>query len=229
MLTPEFERLSSDFRAIILDNRDAGENEPETKPYTIADMADDVAGLLRALGIQKAHVLGGSMGGLIAQEFALRHRDMLDRLILVSTAPMIDEPTATLPMSPPEDWWLEDPVERWRASLPHVAAPGFFDDKPDLLDREAERYRGNRITWAGRIRQVAACQFDFRDRLKEIDAPTLILHGDLDALIPIQAADLMASLIPNAKLRIIEGAGHVLFIEEPEETERSIREFLSSA
>jgi 3-oxoadipate enol-lactonase len=230
MLAPEFERLSSDFRVIILDNRDSGENEPETEPYTISDLADDVAGLLRALGIQHAHVLGGMWGGCIAQEFALRHADMLDRLVLVSTTPMTIEPNATLsPMPPPEDWWLEDPVERWRAELPLDTAPGYFDDKPELLDREAERYRGNRITWEGRMRQVAAGgHFDVRDRLHEIAAPTLVLHGDQDPYIPTLNAELIANSIPNARLRIIQGTGHLLFIEQPEEVDHTIREFLSA-
>jgi 3-oxoadipate enol-lactonase len=228
MLEPEFERLSSDFRVIIPDNRDAGENDPETEPYTISDIADDVAGLLRALGIQRAHVLGGMWGGCIAQEFALRHADMLDRLVLVSTTPVTSEPNATSsPMPPPEEWWMEDPVERWRAELPLDTAPGYFDDKPDLLDREAERYRGNRITWEGRMRQVAAGgQFDVRDRLHEITAPTLVLHGDQDPYIPVQNAELIANRIPNALLRIIRGAGHLLFIERPEEMEHTVRGFL---
>ena len=77
--------LSTQFQVILVDNRDAGRSSKAIQPYTIADMADDLAGLLDALGIQRSHLLGLSMGGMIAQEFALRHSDRLDRLVLAGT------------------------------------------------------------------------------------------------------------------------------------------------
>ena len=74
--------LSTQFQVVLVDNRDAGRSSRASHPYRIADMADDLAGLLDALGIQRSHLLGLSMGGMIAQEFALRHADRLDRLVL---------------------------------------------------------------------------------------------------------------------------------------------------
>jgi pimeloyl-ACP methyl ester carboxylesterase len=96
------------------------------------------------------------------------------------------------------------------------------------LEREAERYRGNRHTREGRARQVAAeQQYDVRDRLSEITVPTLVLHGAHDPLVAVRDSELIASSIPNARLQIIEGAGHLLFLERPDESDRMVREFVS--
>jgi pimeloyl-ACP methyl ester carboxylesterase len=217
------------FRVIAVDNRDAGDSPPESAPYSIADLADDVAGMLATLGIERAHVLGESMGGFIALELALRHPEMIDRLVLVSTAPAGVSAAPSAPLVPSRDGWIDDPVERWRAALPRAVAPGFFDTRPKLLDRLAETFRGNRQTWEGRARQFAAQErFDARDRLGAITAPTLIVHGDLDPLLPPSGARQLAEGIPGAQLMVVPGAGHVLRSERPDDVNRATRVFLTA-
>lgn len=221
--------FSDAYRVITLDNRDAGEGLPESAPYSIADLAEDVAGMLRAFEIERAHVLGESMGGFIALELALRHPEMIDRLVLVSTGPAGVSAAPTAPLVPARDTWIDDPVERWRVALPRAVAPGFFDTRPELLDRLAETFRGNSQTWEGRARQFAAQEhFDVRDRLGEITAPTLIVHGDLDPLLPPSGAEQLAEGIPDAQLMLVPGAGHVLRSECPDEMNRVMRMFLAA-
>lgn len=225
---PLASELESEFRVLTIDNRDAGEADDEISPYSIADMADDVAGFLDALGIEKVHVLGHSMGGFIALEFATRHPEKLDRLILVGTAAAAGRALGTDFLPPPREDWIDDPVERGKASMAAGYAPGFFDDKPSLLDTFAERTRGNRITWAGYGRQVAAInEHDVRDRLGEVTAPTLVIHGDVDPSLGVKGGELIADGIPGARMLVYEGVGHHPMREEPERFVRDVREFLN--
>jgi pimeloyl-ACP methyl ester carboxylesterase len=220
--------LSPHFRVITFDNRDAGENEPETTGYSIADLAGDAAGLLDALGVERAHVLGHSMGGFIALHLALDRPRLVDHLVLVGTSPVvgaaIGRPLALLS----ESEWVADPVERSRAAAPTSHAPGYFDTRPAELDEVAELARGNRMTLAGYNRQQTAMSetHDVRERLSQIDAPTLVIHGDLDALVPLGGGRLLAAGIPGARLVVYPGVGHVPQREAAEQFRRDLLGFL---
>lgn len=213
-----------------MDNRDAGENDPETDGYSIADMAGDVASFLDTLGVENAIVLGHSMGGFIALHLALDRPDLVDRLILVGTSPAAGAALGhPLPMTAPEEW-IADPVERTMANAPQGYAPGFFDGKEDLLRQVAERVRGNRITREGYNRQQAAISdtHDLRTRVSDIGVPTLVIHGDVDSLIPVRGGEVLQQLLPNARLVVYPGVGHYPHIENPEEFFRDVREFLNA-
>lgn len=215
-------------RVVTLDNRDAGESDPEQTPYTIADMAGDAAALLDTLGIARAHVLGHSMGVSIALSLALDYPERVDHLILASGRAADPPPPGGRTITPPaRATWIADPVERARARTAAVCAPGFFDTRPELLTALVEQERGNRITYEGVVRQIAAMRDTaHRPRLREIAVPTLVLHGDADPLVAVQHADTLAAGIPGAHKRIFAGVGHRPHIERTEEFNEAVREFL---
>jgi pimeloyl-ACP methyl ester carboxylesterase len=228
---PVAEALAAHVRVLRMDNRDAGENDPEAVAYTIADMAGDVAGFLDALGVTRASVLGHSMGGFIALHLALQRPDLVARLILVGTAPAAGAALGhPLPLTTPEEW-IPDPVERTLANAPQSYAPGFFDDNPALLREVAERVRHNRITLEGYNRQQTAISdtHDVRPRLKEITVPALIIHGDVDPLIPLRGGEVLAQHLPDARLLIYTGVGHNPHVERPDAFVQDVLAFIGVA
>jgi pimeloyl-ACP methyl ester carboxylesterase len=206
--------LGDTLRCLALDNRDAGENDPETAPYSIADMADDCAAFLSALDVANATVFGSSMGGFIALQLALRHPRVVERLVLVGTSPV----AGLQPMPPPDPAdWIADPLERARQRLRVTTAPGYFERFPERLEELALQTTRNRMTVEGYARQTRAINdtHDVRQQLGEISAPTLVVHGDLDPLIPLRAGEMLAQGIPNAQLEVRRGVGHLPHREEP--------------
>ena len=208
--------LSAAHRCVALDNRDAGESDAEPADYRIADMADDTAALLRALGVARAHVMGSSMGGFIAQHLALNYPYLVASLVLVGTTSV----TGLRAMAEPADAeWIADPLERARQRLRQTVAPGSLDARPERLEELAAQTRLNRMTRDGYARQVRAINtsHDTRARLREIRVPTLVVHGDVDPLVPLRAGELLAEGIPGARLAVLPGIGHIPHRETPDE------------
>jgi pimeloyl-ACP methyl ester carboxylesterase len=225
--------LSTEFQVVILDNRDVGRSSMASNPYTIADMADDLAGLLDALRIQQTHVLGLSMGAMIAQEFALRHGNRLDRLVLTgcSGAP------ARSAFDPIRSWsWVKanDAIGEtfvgeqftWLFSTAFLRNREAVQDTmallagnphpmtPDAYERQAQAY----------------LQFDSLDRLAGITAPTLVIVGEQDLLTPPWIAREVADAIPDARFEVIrgDGASHVVPIERPHDFNQLVSNFLAA-
>ncbi len=227
------EALTPRFRVVAMDNRDAGESEPETAYYGLADMAGDAVALLDALGIDNAHVLAHSTGGAIALHLALDNPTRVDRLVLVSPA-VRGEPghRAGEPLPPPDAWWVDDPVERTRRVLPLVVGPEYRARMSEAdVASIAALEQGNRTTWAGLIRQEAAAAGDEQllGRLAEIRAPTLVIHGDADVPVPLEQGQALATGITGARLVVLTGVGHRPWVERPEPTIGAILSFLSEA
>jgi pimeloyl-ACP methyl ester carboxylesterase len=224
--------LSTQFQVILVDNRDAGRSSKAIQPYTIADMADDLAGLLDALGIQRSHLLGLSMGGMIAQEFALQHSDRLDRLVLAGTGAA----PARSAVDPIQIWsWVKanDPTGEVFGGQQFVSlfSTAFLRDHEAVRDT-AELLASNPypMTPEAYGRQADAYrQFDALDRLAAITAPTLVVVGEQDLLTPPWIAREVAEAIPGARFEVIRGDGssHVVPIECPEEFNRLVSDFLS--
>jgi 3-oxoadipate enol-lactonase len=223
--------LSTRFGVIIFDNRDAGRSSRARRPYTIADMADDVAGLLDALDIRRTHLLGLSMGSMIGMEFALRHADRLDRLVLAGPA-AAPRRSAVDPISI-WNWvkatdasgavfgnqqltWLFSSafLRNHQATQDTVALlasnPNPVD--PEAYDRQAQAY----------------LHFDALDRLCRIKAPTLVIVGEQDLLTPPWVAREVAEGIPGARLEIVTGDGtsHVVPLERPDDFNQVVTNFL---
>jgi 3-oxoadipate enol-lactonase len=221
--------FARDYRVVTIDNRDAGDNEPETAPYTIADMAGDALALLDGLGIPRADVVGHSMGVAIALRLVLDHPDRVDRLILVSGAAAEPTPDGTArPVTPPSrDTWIADPRERARKRSVAVVGPGYFDTRPEQLETVVAQERDNRITYEGMVRQLQAMSGEFsRPDLGTISVPTLVIHGDHDPLVPLARGETLGTEIPGAHLIVLPGVGHRPFVERQDEFVRAVRGFL---
>ncbi|MGD9933079.1 MAG: alpha/beta fold hydrolase [Dehalococcoidia bacterium] len=222
--------LSRHFRVITYDNRGAGRSSAPDRPYSIPQMAADAVGLLDHLGIEKAHVLGFSMGGYIAQELVLANPGRVEKLILMSTAPGIDGYGRAVVRT-----WMD--VRRSNMSREHIVrntAPYLYS--PELLDDQArfERAVLNSVNNpyaqgdVGFLRQAdAILGFDAESRLGQVKAPTLVVCGADDTLVPLRNSEKLAKLIPGATLKTLSGA-HLGAIEYPSEYNDAFVEFLSA-
>ena len=224
--------LSKRFRVVIFDNRDAGRSSRASQQYSIGDMADDVAGILDALDISHTHLLSLSMGGMIGQEFALRHPNRLDRLVLsgVGAAP------ARSAFDPIRIWsWVkshDDTGEAfgaqqfvWLFSSSFLRNDAKVEQTTALLASNP-----NPVTPDAYARQATAyLQHDMLDRLSGIQAPTLVVGGEQDLLTPPWIVQEVASAIPGAELRMLrgDGASHLLPLERPVEFNQLVANFLS--
>jgi pimeloyl-ACP methyl ester carboxylesterase len=227
------------FRVIRFDNRDVGLSEsfdragrPNTwvqalrhglklglKPaYTLADMADDAAGVLQALGIASAHVCGASMGGMIAQHLARRHPARVRSLTLMMTssgAPSLPGPhwrLATLLLSRPRQPEVEaSVVEHYMKVYRSIGSPAYRPDPEELRQRVTASVRRS-YRPDGTARQFVAIGAD-GDRspwLGELRVPSVVVHGAADPLIPVPAAHDLAAKVAGAELDVIDGMGHDL-------------------
>ncbi len=219
------EPLSASRRVIAYDNRGSGRSTVTPGPYSTRQLAGDAVALLDALEIGRADVFGMSMGGMIAQEVALGWPERVRRLILGCThagvehaAPQPREAGRAFAMQT-DDW-----AERMRALAPFAFAPGVEEG---LLASFVAKKSGDVQDPAGYAAQIqAVLAHDTADRLDAITAPTLILTGDEDQVIPAASSDLLRERIPGARLETIAGTGHLFFIEAPEQTRSLIEDFL---
>jgi pimeloyl-ACP methyl ester carboxylesterase len=218
---------------IRFDNRDSGRStsltelgtlsvtkawnkELEDPPYLFSDMADDVAGLLDALGIAAAHVVGASLGGFVAQTLAIEHPDRVLSLASVMSSTgssQVGQPSPAameaLMTRPPDD--QEGYVEAIVAARRVIGSTGFDQDE-DWIRRTARLAHARGVNPDGTQRQLVAsiCSGSRHDRLGEIDVPTVVLHGSADPLIDISGGRATAAAIPGAELVEVEGWGHDL-------------------
>jgi len=224
--------LSQEYGVIAFDNRGTGRSDKPDIPYTIEMMARDAAGLLEALGIDAAHIYGVSMGGMIAQEFALRYPDKVIGLILGCTNcggrnSIMPDAEAMELLFDTERMKRLTPEQGARETLPFLCNQEFIDNNPDI----AEQYIAKTVAYVtplhGYIRQAGAImKHDTYERLPQIKAPTLVIAGAADRLVPVENSRILASRIPNAELVILENMGHFFSMEALEEANKAILDFL---
>jgi pimeloyl-ACP methyl ester carboxylesterase len=228
----DFCRALSQGRYVIrFDNRDVGESQwmegevdiaaimagdTSSAAYTLEDMADDSVGLLDALGLASAHVVGASLGGMIAQTIAIRHPQRVRTLTsIMSTTgePGVANPTpeaGAVLLSPPART-RDEAIERILEVREVIGSPGFPRDEEDIRDRAGRAWdRG--VNPAGFARQLAAvyASGDRTEALRSLDVPTLVVHGEDDPLIPVSGGRATAAAIPGAELWTVPGMGHDL-------------------
>jgi 3-oxoadipate enol-lactonase len=224
---PVADALAERFEVVLLDNRGIGESDAPSGPYTVAEMAGDVARVMDEAGLEQAHVVGTSLGGMIAQELALSAPERVVKLVLVCTTPggpnAAPMPDATVTLLA-EAASLE-PLVALRRFVENALAP---HPPKEIVERIlAHRVATAQPPAAWMAQAAAGAAFDAWDRLPEIAAPTLVVHGTADVVVAPANAALLAERIPSAGLEWFEGCGHLLFWEEPRRFVEVVGEFLA--
>jgi pimeloyl-ACP methyl ester carboxylesterase len=217
------------YRVIAFDNRGAGQTDAPDLPYTIPMMAEDTRMLMDALAIDQAHVIGVSMGGMIAQELTLNHPPRVRSLHLGCTFARPDRYASAR-----ADAWKEirthlSPEAALRAISLWLFAPATYNERPEFVEQVLQRALANpfRQSLTGFLRQrEAIAAHDTLDRLAAIRCPTLITVGEADILVPPRFSRQLAERIPDAALEILSGVGHVYFWERPDAFNKLCLDFL---
>ena len=223
---PVADRLAEGHEVVLFDNRGIGESDAPPGPYTVPELAADAAGVLDVAGIQSAHVLGTSLGGMVALQLALDRPERVRKLVLACTTPggngSAPMPEATVRL-----------MAEAQALTPDVALRRFVENAfgPELDVAKVERIMEHRLAtaqpqaaWAAQA--AAGASFDAWDRLGEIRAPTLVLTGDADNVVDARNSKLLAERIPSARLEVFQGSGHLFFWEQPQRFVELVTEFL---
>jgi len=225
--------LAEHFRVIAFDNRGAGRTDKPDGPYSVQMLAADTAGLLDALGIKRAAVMGHSMGGFVAQELVLSRPELVGRLIPSATnfggphhVPVTPEAMAVMMDR------SGDPVDVVKRGIAVACAPGFADAHPEVVEELVAYRLGNPVPPVQYQAQMAvglglmseeAC---FEHRLKGVRVPALILFGEHDRVVPPANAELMAEKLPDARVEILPDAGHMFPVEAPDAAVEAIVDFI---
>lgn len=220
---------SQHFQAVIFDNRGIGRSGSSDGDLTIADMAADTVGLMDALGIRRAHVMGLSLGGMIAQEVALQYPERVQGLVLACTH---CGRAHSVPASEEILTLFGEYIRTGSLTAAQKAQKCLFSEKtlkhaPEILERYVKISARFPASPAVMKRQYLAVQgHDTWDRLPGIQAPTLVITGEDDVLIPPENSRILAERIPGARLAIIKGGGHQFLIECAEEANNIVLGFL---
>lgn len=222
-------RMTRSFRVVVLDNRGVGRSDKPLRPFSTRTMADDVQAVLDHARIEKAHVFGMSLGGMIAMRFALRHPERVDRLVLGCTT-MGGRASKRVPLTSLAKL-LAAGTMRFADALeftaPIVVSPEFLQDRDDIVPAWRAIATSEPVTLAASALQLlAAAEHDMHREVHQIQARTLVITGDADRLIPAENSHRLAKAIPNAELVILPGAGHDFTTEQPEQSARELERFL---
>ncbi len=214
---PFLRELEREFDVIAYDNRGIGESDPVTGPFTIEDLAGDALGLLDALDVPNAHVLGISMGGMTAQALALRAPERVRTLTIGCS--YCGGPDATLApvetMTKLSEGMLSgDRETALRTGWECNVSPAFQTEEHYAAFREVGMQAPAALPVI-MLQMQAIAAFDVSARLPTLERPTLVIHGDVDMMLPFPNGELIASLIPGARLERLEGVGHMFWWEEP--------------
>jgi 3-oxoadipate enol-lactonase len=227
-IVPSFARQ---FQVLTFDQRGSGQSEKPDMDYNIALLADDTAALMDHVGFTSAHIIGVSMGGMIAQELVLRHPQKVRSLVLGCTTP--GGPNAVrLSENALARAYSTEPLsaeERGKALAEAAFTKGYIENHPEIIPAmiEARRRRPlDPVALAHRMK--AAYAHNTYDRLPQIMCPTLVITGKDDALISWENSRSLAERIPGAKLVLLEPAGHVFWTEQPEQSQAAILGFLQA-
>jgi 3-oxoadipate enol-lactonase len=217
---PVVEPLARSFDVILFDNRGIGASDAPSGPYTVAELAADALQVLDEAEVGRAHVVGTSLGGMVAQELALAAPERVDKLVLACTTP---GGTQAFPL-PARTAELMTRGATLREFVENALAPN-----PD--EKIVERILQHRDATAQPIeawsaQAAAGAGFDALDRVDRIAAPTLLLHGTEDGVVDPRNSALLAERIPGARVELFAGGGHLFFWEQPDRFVKVVTEFL---
>ena len=220
--------LARSLRVITYDNRGVGRSRARLHSYTTEAMADDAVSVLDAAGVDQAHVYGFSLGGMVAQQLVLRYPARVRSLVLGATHP--GGPRAVRPSAEVIAFFRRRAGmadgDAARASVPFNYGPRARREHKDRIAEDIRRRLEHPFPeQAYRAQIVAATLHNTFRRLKQIEAPTLVVHGREDRVVPVANAQILAERIPRARLRILEQAGHLYSTEQPEVDEEIARFF----
>lgn len=223
---PFLEPLRRDFDVIVYDHRGVGASSRLEGAVTIAQLAEDAAGLLDALEIESAHVAGISMGGMVAQELALTHPERVRTLTLGCTYCGGEGSSLTAPeviQRLTEAMFSGDRQRALRAAFEVNVSAAMADDS-ELFERSLAIDAQRAVAVPVVMAQMQACMaHDTSARLPGLTTPTLVVHGTEDQMLPVENGRLIASRIPGSRLEIFDGVGHLFFWEQPERAAELIR------
>jgi len=219
----------SEYRTVVMDNRGTGDSDAPEGPYTVEEMAADLEAVLDDAGIERTHLVGASLGGMIAQRYALDY-DRAESLALLCTTPggddavPIPEETQARMLAVPDEY---GPSETIRHKMEPAFSEEFWAENPDVVDRIVDwRLETDPTEDVYEWQSAAAVGFDASDELDEIDLPTLVLHGTDDRVLPPENGRLLAEGIPGADLVTFEGGSHLFFVERDERVTDELQEFV---
>jgi pimeloyl-ACP methyl ester carboxylesterase len=225
------DRLARRFQVITIDNRGIGASDSPPGPFTTAAMAQDVLAVLDHAGIQRASVLGTSLGGMVAQELALAHPDRVDRLVLVATLPggprsrPMPLGTTYLFAAAP---FLTSKL-RLQQFVHNALGPATRRGRPEIAERlAAAKQASPQSETAWRAQVAAGMLFNPLGRQRDITQPTLVIHGTADRVVDPGNAGVLADLLPNARVELFHGAAHLLYWEQPRRFARMVTSFLTN-
>lgn len=226
------ESLAEEFTVVTPDYRGTGLSSPATIEFSLADLAADGLAVLDALKIDQTVVIGTSMGGAVAQEFALHYPERLSSLVLLGTFAGNEHFVAPDPgvmTQFRQAMQVESKVERCRQTLPASYSLAFLEKHEDLaLELELKGLRhvtDDTIRWHGR----ALSQFDAYDRLPSISVRSLVMHGAADPIIPLENGRILAGRLTDSEFVVLEGVGHLPAVEKPVDVADRIRGFAPQA
>ncbi len=224
--------LSQSFQLILLDNRGSGRSDIGKRLYTMRRFADDTIALMDALEIENAHILGVSMGGMIAQEVALNYPERVNQLVLGCTGcgPRRGALLSKERMAFWKRFLLEPKIRQRRFAANIFFSQEYLESEPrEQMLQFAAQMNIAPISATGRAHQLSAIlRFNSYSRLPRLKNQTLIIAGSQDYIIPIKNSHILAAQIPNSELVIFDGPGHAFFIEVMDETVSEISNFLLS-
>jgi len=230
MWNRQADALSDRYHVVLWDNRGTGESAVPEGPYTIAQLAGDLEAVLADAGVGTAHVVGASMGGMVAQRYALDH-DRAASLTLLCASPggpdAAPTPEATLErmFSVPDD---ADEREAIRHRMAPAVGEGFIEANEALVERIVGwRLESDAPPRARRAQAAAVEAFDAGGDLDRIDVPTLVAHGTADRVLPVENGELLAAGIDGAESAFYEGGSHLFFFEDADRVNDRILAFLA--
>ena len=230
VFAPLIPLLTPWFRVAVYDQRGIGASQVTPGPYTTAQLGADAAAVLDGLGIDRAYILGASFGGMVAQELAIADPHRVDGLVLAATGPgrgRLVQPPSQAASDALLGKGARTPEDAYRIACTVLYSRHFQEENPEVIEAQIRDRASRPIDGRAFKAQLAASRgHDALDRLASITAPTLVMHGGDDEVVPAANAQLLAERIPGARLIVFDGAGHLFFHEEPERTALAVRTFL---